>query len=238
MSLAGMTLAQSEEPPAIDPQVAEILSEASTFLADQSKLSVNWFVSYDTILEGREKVTQTRSGFNLMSRDGGLYSYTERGLATRMFYFDGSRFTAYDVEKDAYAAADFGGDFEQLVEKIRTEYSLELPLWSILSTQFRGKFVETAEKSAYLGLTRVGGELAHHIAMSNYDEDWQIWIAADPDSPRILMLVGTDPYTQGWPQYRVYFSEWDFAPVIGEDAFVFEPGEDTEHMIWPKNPVE
>lgn len=237
MCIASAALAQEDEVPAFDPAVAEILGGAAEYLASQNDLSVRWFVSYDTVVEGREVLTSTRSGYNLLSRDTGFYAYTEQGMDTREFYYDGGRFTVVDVESDAYAQANFSGGFELLVERARSEYGLELPIWSVLSTGYQGEYMGKADSAAYVGLTRVGGEEAHHLALSSYEEDWQVWISTDPDSPRLLMLVGTDPYSQGWPQFRAYFTDWDFAPEIAEGSFTFVPSETSERMVWPKVPA-
>lgn len=236
--ISGALNAQTDDVPDVDPTAVEIIAQASAFLASHPELSVQWFVSHDTVVDGREKLTETRSGYNLLSRENGLYAYLERGMATREFFFDGATFTVFDVENNAYAQVNFAGGFEELVDRVRSEYNLQLPIWSVLSTRYEGQFLEAAEQAAYLGLTRVGGEVAHHIALSNYDEDWQVWIADDPESPRLLMLVGTNPYEQGWPQYRAYFTNWDFAPEMEEGVFKFIPNEDSERMSWPKVPAE
>lgn len=232
----GTAWAESDPPPAMDPKAVEIIEQAAQYLSDQDQLSVNWFVSFDTVVEGREKITEVRSGHSLLDREDGFYGYLERGMASREFFYDGVNFTVHNVDSDAYAQIAFVGDFEDLVHRARDEYDLELPIWSVLSMQYSADYLGSAEQSAYLGLTRVGGEVAHHIALSNYDEDWQIWIADDPESPRLLMLVGTDPYTQGWPQYRAYFTGWNFAPEVPEGTFTYVPGADSERMSWPKVP--
>ena len=235
---AGMVVAESETPPPIDPMAAEVIESAAKFLSSQDQMSVRWFVSYDTVLEGREKITQVRSGYSLLDRDDGFYGYLERDLTTREYFFDGVTFTVNDVDKDAYAQIALNGEFENLVQRAKDEYNLDLPIWSVLSMRYRDDYLSNAEQAAYVGLTRVGGEVAHHIALSNYDEDWQVWIADDAESPRLLMLVGTDPYTQGWPQYRAYFTDWNFAPEIVEGAFTHVPGENSERMSWPKVPAQ
>ncbi|SHK30664.1 hypothetical protein SAMN05444000_1259 [Shimia gijangensis] len=241
LTLAFSSVAEAndtDDPPAKDPQAIEILGNASEFLSSQQNISVSWFVSYDDVVDGREKITHTRSGHTLLAREGGLYSYSENGLKTREFFFDGTSFSMNDPDQNVYAEILFSGGFEALIVRIKEEYGLDLPIWSVLSTQQKEIRAESATTMAYLGLTRVGGEMAHHVAVASYDEDWQIWVADDPENPRLLMIVGTDPYIQGWPQYRAYFTNWDFAPEISEGAFVFTPNEDSERMSWPKVPSQ
>lgn len=235
VSLAGsVALAQTEDTPVVDPAVIDILEQATEFLAAQQVVSVNWLVSTDDVVDGREKLTTTRSGFTLLDRDQGFFAYTENGLKTREFYFDGGAFQIVDVEENAYVETPFSGSFEELVERVRDEYDVVLPIWSILSQQSRFEILDIAEAAAYVGLTRVAGREAHHVALSDYDEDWQVWISTEPDRPEIIMLVGTDPHTQGWPQYRAYFTDWNFAPEVSEGDFTFVPGDGTDRMSWPK----
>lgn len=237
LCLAVPPLAAQEEadpPPALDPQAIEILGSAADFLAGQEAMQFDWFVSFDEVIDGREKLTSIRSGQNLLQRETGFFGMSEQGMETREYYFDGVSFAIHDVEEDAYVLAPFTGSFEALVDRLRTEYDVVLPIWTVMARTTRSQLVEDAERAAYLGMTRINGRAAHHIALSNYDEDWQVWVADDPDRPVPLMIVGTNPYEQGWPQYRAYFANWDFAPEIAEDRFTFVPGDDSERMAWPK----
>lgn len=237
LSAAGsLAMAQTEPDPVpdLDPQAVEILTAATDYLAGQQAFSVNWFVSYDEVIDGREIVTHSRSGHNLLSRQQGFYSYAENGLETREFFFDGQAFQILDVEENAYVMASFSGDFEALIDRAQTEYGVVLPIWTLMSQRSSDELLDQAEAAAYLGLTRLAGRQVHHLALSNYDRDWQVWIADDADNPEIVMLVGTDPYTQGWPQYRAFFSGWDFSPEVSDGAFTFVPDETTERMSWPK----
>ena len=55
-------------PPAIDPLAVEIATRAVEHLSLQPDIVVGWFVSYDVVIDGREKVTHTRSGENRLAR--------------------------------------------------------------------------------------------------------------------------------------------------------------------------
>lgn len=218
----------------IDPTAASVITAATDYLSGQQKIQVNWFVTYDTVIDGREKLTEIRSGATLFSRSEGFFSTTENGMKSREYYFDGSSFFINDPDANTYVAAPFDGTFEDLADRVRQEYDMSLPIWSVLSNRSHGELLTSAEAVAYVGLTRIAGRDAHHIALSNYDEDWQIWISTDPDRPELLMLVGTDPYTQGWPQYRVFFHDWEFAPDYDPAIFTYVPDEESSRMVWPK----
>jgi len=109
-----------------------------------------------------------------------------------------------------------------------------LPIWEILSKTSTDDLLAETTAAAYLGTTPIAGREAHHLAFAEYDQDWQVWISTDEDRPLLLMLVGTNPYKQGWPQYRAYLTDWNLEPEILAGQFSFVPDEDDIRVSWPK----
>lgn len=209
-----------------DPDPFEIVLASAGFLADLPAFGFDWFVSYDIVDEEREKLTFTRSGSNLIARDVGFFATAEEGFRLRDYYYDGATFTIAAPQENFYANAPFDGGFEALVTAVRVRTGTVLPLWSVMSRDLPARLTEGAEAAAYIGLTRIAGQTAHHIAFAGETEDWQIWIAEDAGRPVPLLIVGTETDEQGWPQFRAWLSNWDLAPEIAPERFVFEPDED------------
>jgi len=124
------TAALAEEPK-IDPVADEIARNAAEFLAAQPAVSFTWFVSYDEVVEGREKITHVRSGSDLLVRGTGFLSELERDDTSRAYYYDGKTFTVSSPEGGFYATAPFEGGFDALVDELKTRYDLVIPLWQI-----------------------------------------------------------------------------------------------------------
>lgn len=217
----------------LDPHALEIAGSAARFLTGQQVLSFDWFVSFDVVVEGREKITYVRSGSNHLDREAGFRATLERGQGVREYYYDGETFTMAAPGEGFYASAAFDGGFEALIDRAQERLAKDLPVWSIMSADLGQNALDRIEGAAYLGETLIAGTPAHHLAFTEYDEDWQIWIAADPERPVPLMIVSTDPYEQGWPQYRLHLLNWSFeAPEEGV-AFTYEPSEDEDKVAMP-----
>ncbi|MEO0820541.1 MAG: DUF2092 domain-containing protein [Pseudomonadota bacterium] len=217
-----------------DAKARMIASAAADYLAAQERVAFRWFVSYDTVLEGREKLTYFRSGSVLLARGEGFYSRAERGDRVRDYHFDGSVFTVSGPEADFYAEAPFEGSFDALVARLKENYDLVLPVWEMLSAELPDSILEGVEGAAYQGTTLIAGQLAHHLSFTQYEEDWQLWVSAEDEAePVVLALVGTHPHEQGWPQYRAHFLDWDFAPEIAEGSFRFTPDADDRRVNFP-----
>ncbi|MEP2718095.1 DUF2092 domain-containing protein [Pseudophaeobacter sp.] len=241
VGLAGMLHAEgssTETDPKIDPEALALVTSVATHLAAQPALQVNWFVSFDEVLDGREKINHFRSGQSVIERGTGYYAYLEQENGQREFFFDGETVSVVMVEKDAYVSAPFDGSFTELAEAIYRERGEALPIWQVLVPTVADELLENVTSAAYLGQRQIAGRDLHHIALSSYESDLQLWIEqAGEDAPELVMLIGTDPYTQGWPQYRAYFTDWNFAPDLGEGFFVYAPDEDATRMTWPLQDV-
>ncbi len=233
LSATVLASADDSDDSAIEQQAADIAMSTANFLASQDDIAFNWFVSYDVIVAENEKITYFRSGNVLLDRGNGFVAKTELGNTYRDFYFDGSVFTVASPNENFYASTRVEGSFDTLAKAVRERSDTILPLWSMLSEQLPDRMLENVNGGAYLGTTLIAGQLAHHLAFSQADEDWQIWISVEDDVPVPLMLIGTDRNKAGWPQYRAYFSEWNLDPEIADGEFSYQPEDDDVRMSFP-----
>jgi hypothetical protein len=197
-------------------------------------MSFDWFVSYDEVEGGREKLTFMRSGSNLLVRDKGFYSYVEDDDGVREYFFDGATVTVAASDDGYYATGPFKGSFEELIDAMIKKTGSELPLYGLMRRDLPQGETEGLDGAAYLGITRVAGREVYHLAFSDYDEDWQMWISTDEAEPVPVVIIGTNPYEQGWPQYRAYLTKWDFEPKPAEGAFTYTPAPDAERISFPE----
>ncbi|SFL30307.1 DUF2092 domain-containing protein [Shimia haliotis] len=237
-AIASASAADEGAPPPdgqrLDPRALEVVEMSAAAMAAQETMAVNWFVSFDQVIDGREKLTHLRSGRALVARPDKYYAYAEQDDGLREYFYDGLGLTVFLPEGNAYAHKPFFGPFEDLAAVIQKEHGESLPIWQVLVSNFSDEFLSDVTDAAYLGVKRVTGIEVHHVALSSYDGDLQMWISTEADNPVPVMLVGTNPYAQGWPQFRAYFSDWDFAPVLTEDSFTFFADEDVTRLVWPK----
>ncbi|PSL17699.1 DUF2092 domain-containing protein [Shimia abyssi] len=218
----------------IDPKALGLVEKATEYVAEQGSISVSWFVSFDEVIDGREVVTHIRSGDTILARDVGYYSYAEQGTDVREYFFDGTVLSVHLLERNAYVQLPYWGSFDALAARIAQEFDTALPIWQVLVRDSADQLLGEVTSAAYLGTKRIAGRDTHHIAMSTYEYDLQIWLSDEADTPVPVMMVGTEPYKQGWPQFRVYFQNWNFEPVLNEELFSYEPDAKATRLAWPK----
>ncbi|MEM6489572.1 MAG: DUF2092 domain-containing protein [Pseudomonadota bacterium] len=217
------------------PDARALARAAAVYVSGLPAFGFTWFVSHDDVIEGREKLTFLQSGQTVMQRGAGFVTFAEFEAERRDFYFDGNVFTVSAPDRDYYATTPFEDSFEALVDAARERTGTVLPMWTMMSADLPDRLAsdEALSDVAYVGETMVAGQPAHHLSFAGPDEDWQLWISTDEDSPLPLVIVGTRIYEQGWPQYRVYFTSWDLAPEIAEGAFTFVPDDDDIPVAMP-----
>lgn len=222
---------------AIDPVAAELVIQSTDFLAQQGELSFTWFLTSDIVVDGREKITNIEGGRMEMQRGVGFVARTERSGTYRDYHYDGATFAVASPNEQFYTSVSFDGTYEELVEAVRENTRLILPLWTLLTNDLTDRLLTEVDAAAYLGTTLLAGDQVHHIAFSSYNQDWQIWISTDEERPIPLMIIGTASHEQGWPQFRLNLMDWDLAPQIDSSQFSFEPGEGMTRITMPFMPT-
>ena len=80
----------------------------------------------------------------------------------------------------------------------------------------------------YLGLSKVQGQLCHHLAFRQKEIDWQIWIENGPTPlPRKFLI--TDKKAKGL-QVTALLSQWNTSPQLEESLFTFVVPEKAEKV--------
>ncbi|MEM6826710.1 MAG: DUF2092 domain-containing protein [Pseudomonadota bacterium] len=217
----------------IDPVALDLLEGSMGYVSSLQNFSFDWFISSDTVVEGREKITYVNSGTTIMARGRGFTSRTERGLTLRDFYFDGETFVVASPDQGFYASAAFDGSFEELVDRARSDTDLELPVWTMLTDDLPERLTSGVTAAAYLETTKIVGREVHHVSFVGDVHDWQVWISADPERPVPLMLVGTRTDQQGWPQFRVNMMDWQTGLDIADEDISFTPDEGLMRIAMP-----
>ena len=95
--------------------------------------------------------------------------------------------------------------------------------------------VRTAE---YLGRDTVGGLPCHHLAFTQDEVDWQLWVEV---GERLLIrkVVITDKLVESRPQLTARFTRWNLSPRLPDLLFEFDPPEDAEEITFlPESPEE
>jgi hypothetical protein len=207
----------------------KILRAVSDYTGSQSAISISFDSDIEVITPSLEKIQFASSGQLLLNRPDKLRVSRTGGYADVELVFDGKTLTVYGRDAKAFAQLDAPGSIDQLIDKLRTEYSLEAPGADLLLSHMYDALSEEVLIAKHIGRGVVDGIECEHLAFRNHDTDWQLWTEVGPRAiPRKYVI--TSKAVTGGPQYTLRIKEWKTDTQLGADAFAFKAPPDARKM--------
>jgi hypothetical protein len=221
IAVAVPPLIEAQTPPTVAPQAESLLRQASKYLQQQKSYSFQAEITFDDVMPPDFKL-QYHSTAQVMVRRPQEFRVDYVGDRRSMnFYFNGKQLTIFDPTANVYGSLSLPQNIDAALNEIDTNYSFVVPLADFIHSDPYQALAGKIKTGYYLGKSTIGGISAHHLAFSQENIDWQIWIE-DGKRPLPRKLVITYKNLPGSPQYSAIFSGWEFKP-LEESVFRFTP---------------
>ncbi len=204
------------------PDPKEIFRQSCDFLKNQPQFSFKAEVANDRVYAGGKKLQFGMEVKAAFRRPDKLRIDGDGDLDSKLLIFDGKALTLYDKDRNHYASIDVAGDIDAALDKAYNDYGLKVGLAELGSTQLGNRAHKDLVNALYVGLHKVRGVPCHHLAFDRKDIHYQVWIEAG-DKPVLRKVVITQKKLPDSPQWTAYLSDWNLAPSLGDDLFVFTP---------------
>ena len=210
------TAAQAAEDDAL-----KILKAMSDYMASQKIIELSYDADIEVITPEIQKIQFASSGKVLLSRPDKLDVTRTGGYADVEIVFDGKTASVLGKNINAFVQLDAPGTIEQLIDKLRNDYSVALPGADLLVSNAFEVLSPDVLHAAHIGQGVVDGFECEHLAFRNDDTDWQLWVQTG-DAPIPRKYVITSKTETGAPQYTLVIREWKTDVQPSSDAFVFK----------------
>ena len=105
------------------------------------------------------------------------------------------------------------------------KFGIAIPLEDLIQSNPYAAAMKNVSGGIDLGPTTVLGVKCEHLAFTQDNIDWQVWIEEGPRPvPRKIVITYKDE--EGSPQYTALLSKWDFETKLPDFVFTFEPPPD------------
>jgi hypothetical protein len=210
----------------------ELLLRMANFVAKTPRFSVNVHGSYDALQASGQKIEFGETRKINVSRPNNLRIEGEHSDGEKhVLFYDGKDITTYSPSQKVYAQAAKAGGIDEAVKYFLKDLHMKLPLAVFLLSQFPEELGQRTQSIDYVEKTEVNGVPAHHLAGRTETVDYQVWIATGA-KPLVLRTVLTYRNSEGQPQFRADFSDWNLAPEVNDSQFVFTPPEGTKKIAF------
>ena len=228
--VVAMTMALSSAPSWGQANDAtRILKTMSDFIAMQQNVSITFDADIEVITPDVQKIQFTNSGTVLMSRPDKLRATRTGGYSDVELFFDGRTATFVSKDDKVYTRLETPGSIDQLIGRLRNEYSLTAPGADLLLTNVFDDLMEGAIDAKHIGLGVIDGVECEHLAFRTLEVDWQIWIEVGA-RPIPRKYIITSKTVTAAPQYTLRIKEWRTDAQANANSFTFAPAPGTRQV--------
>jgi hypothetical protein len=204
-------------------QEMETLMNMARFLAQQQRFSVSVRSGYDAIQEDGERIEFGEKRRYLLQRPERLRVDFERSDGEQgMVLFDGKEITAFKADDNVYATVEKPGTVDGALVYLVRDLQLTLPLARMFHTMLPQQLERLVQSVDYVETDVLFDAPVDHLAVRTTEVDCQFWIAQG-EQPVPLRVVLTYKDVPGEPRFWADFSDWNLAPEVSADRFVFTP---------------
>ena len=136
------------------------------------------------------------------------------------FYFDGKTVTAVSPDKNIYAVRPAPVNINALIEEAYRQEGKSFPFADVLISEPYSVLTEGLINALFVGKSTIDGIPTNHLAFSNANVDWQIWVGIDDHLPRLVVATYMDDTSE--PSYTVEFKDWKLNEPVSEETFIFQ----------------
>jgi hypothetical protein len=207
---------------AIDPRADQALRRMSQYLGGLESLRFETTTVDEKFTAAGQKIQELQESKVMLQRPAELRVDRVSPRGHLVFRYDGRQFSVYNSDKQVYALAPAPTRLDAAIDEVRDRLHVDAPGGDLLVGDPYAELVEGTVTGRYIGLEPIGGVMAHHLAFTKKDVDWQIWIADGPQ-PVPLRYVITSKDLPGSPQFTLMLRGFQPNAPISADSFAFAP---------------
>jgi hypothetical protein len=211
----------AQDSPDIDPFADSLLRDMGAYIDEADAFTVEVQTEVDELSPRGQKIQYTNTVDIALRGSDRLYAYEEGDLRDRTLWFNGDTFTLLDRDLNHYVVVDTPNNLGEAIPFLE-DAGAAFVLSDFVTGSFYEGVTSNIETGDYLGLHQVGDRLCHHLAFTQSNIDWQIWIADGYELVPCKLVITYKNLPES-PQYTAYFGEWDFAPRLPDRLFNFVP---------------
>ena len=224
-----LPIAALAQAPGADPQAVSLLKACTTYLAGQSRFSVDAQSTIEAVLASGQKIQYDHTALVSVQRPNKLRAERRGDLVDQVFYYDGKTLALANPGDRYYAAVPAPGTLEGMMDFARESLDIIAPAGDLLYKNAFEVLTENVTSGFVVGKGVVDGARCDHLAFRTPETDWQIWIQeGDKPLPRKLVITSTD--VEGAPQFSVVMTNWNLQPKLNDEMFEFTPPKDAKKV--------
>lgn len=206
----------------IDPKADAALKKMGAYLAGLKSFKVDSETTDEKVTTDGMKIQELKTSTIIVQRPGNMRVDRIGAMGKSTLRTDGKQVSLYNEDRNVYALGQAPGTLDKAIDELREKLMVDAPGGDFIVSRPYEELIDGLQTGHYIGLERIDGQLAHHLAITEKDIDWQIWIA-DGEQAVPLRYVITSKDMPGAPQFTIRMSNWEPNVQVTPDQFKFTP---------------
>lgn len=220
--LIALSVFGSDEKPAVDPRADELVKRMGDYLGQAKFFSVNAEVWQDVQLSSGQRAQAGRNIEVQVRRPNRYHSELRSTRHHRELIYDGSALTLLNRAENFYGTILAKGSLDDAMDLACEQFGITMPFEDFIRSDPHKDLLRKVTSGSDIGPVTVMGVPCEHLAFTQDNIDWQVWIQTGPRPvPRKFVITYKDEPDS--PQYTAIFSNWDFNTQLPDFVFKFEP---------------
>lgn len=198
------------------PDPFQVLKKMSDYLGREKHIIMKVSETFDEVAFGGQKIELSSEREIWLERPDKLEVKVSGAGTQRRIVCDGTTFTIIDEMKNVYASVPMQGPLDAVLDKVAQQYGMAAPGSDLLYSDVYAHLSSKIQAGQYLDEEYVQGHKCSHLAFTQANLAWQIWIG-EGDKPVPWKVVITYASAPGRPQYQLLVTRWE-TPVIMRGA--------------------
>jgi len=221
--------ADAARPRQVDARSDEIMKRMSAFLARTPRFALEAEEAVDEVSVGAPRLQLTNLRRVAVARPDRFAADATGDSLNRAVVYDGHTLSTLDKARNVYFTVQAPATIDSTLDAIEEKLGLVVPLSDFLYADPYAVLMEGVLYGEYRGIHLAAGVPCHHLAFTQEQIEWQIWIdAGDEPLPRKLLIAYVDE--PGVPQYSATIKRWSLKPAFTDQLFRFDPPEGAKRV--------
>jgi hypothetical protein len=219
--LAVSSPARAEDKPSIEPRAERILKAAAANLLASKSFMFRGEIISQLGISGAQRLDYVGTVQVAVRRPDHVWTRVEGEQGRKSNWYDGKTYTHANLGANFYAVWPAPPTIEEFLDKMREKLGFTVPLSNLMRQDLEKEVFKGIKTGFYVGEAVVGGHACSHLAFTQENMDWQIWV--DDVIPAVRRIALTYKKLPGSPQLSVTFTDWDFNATLPDSVFAFAP---------------
>ncbi len=214
--------AASQQNTNVAPEAAQVLRNACEYLAEAPYFGITAEIWREHVNDAGEKLQFTRVVEMEVKRPNRLHVEIEAPHDQRGFWYDGKSLTILERKQNLFSISEMPSKMDAALDKAHDDFGMDLPLIDLAVRDPYANAMAKVKTGRYFGVGPALGFSCHHLAFTQDNVDWQVWIDDGPQ-PLIRKFVITHKNEPGAPEFTALIRSWNLSDRIADSAFAFVP---------------